>query len=605
MTRQTSSLSDPLRLSDLKQRQLTANSSENAVTGGAISPDGKYLAFADLKGIHIKNLETGETKTAPQPEGLKGIQVNWQITPSWARGGTIFLANAKPHGARPSIWAVPVTAGPPHKLRDDALAWTVSRDGSWVAFGANLGRLYYRELWLMRPDGGEARRLYEVDENSAIGGAEFSPDGQRLAYPKWHQSGKFEWHIESRDLKGGPPITAVSDFDLTDITDWSWIPDGRIIYTVPDYSDTRENTCNFWQTRMNPRTGEPLEKPKRFTNWSGFCVDTLSATADGKELAFRRSTVQSSVYLADLQPNGVAMLAPRRLTLNEGRDFPAAWTPDSKAVIFVSNRNGQWELFRQSLDEETAQPIAAVSAGEAERTEAGEFNPTIPRISPDGDWVLYLIWRRTDSPAAPVELMRVPITGGPQQLVLTTSPGIIHSLRCARSPATLCVIAERTPDHKHLIFTAFDPVLGRGRELTRFDTNPTPDAEYTWDLSHDGTRIAILKRSEATIYFLSLSGQASRQIVVKGWSGLQSVDWSADGSGLFVSSVREGGSALLRLNLNGNGQLLWAFKGTVEPGITAFVGGPLAPWAVPSPDGRHLAICGWSLNANIWLMENF
>jgi hypothetical protein len=173
------------------------------------------------------------------------------------------------------------------------------------------------------------------------------------------------------------------------------------------------------------------------------------------------------------------------------------------------------------------------------------------------------------------------------------------------SPATLCAIAERTPDHKHLIFTAFDPVLGRGRELTRFDTNPTPDAEYAWDLSHDGTRIAILKRSEATIYFLSLSGQASRQIVVKGWSGLQSVDWAADGSGLFVSSVREGGSALLRLNLNGNGQLLWAFKGTVEPGITAFVGGPMAPWAVPSPDGRHLAICGWSLNANIWLMENF
>jgi hypothetical protein len=67
-----------------------------------------------------------------------------------------------------------------------SLAWTVSRDGSWVAFGANLGRLYYRELWLMGPDGGEARKLYEVDENSAIGGAEFSPEGQRLAYPKWH-----------------------------------------------------------------------------------------------------------------------------------------------------------------------------------------------------------------------------------------------------------------------------------------------------------------------------------------------------------------------------------------------------------------------------------
>ena len=149
--------------------------------------------------------------------------MNWQITRTWASNGTIFIANAKPHGARPSIWAVPVTGGSPQKLRDDALAWTVSRDGSWVAFGANLGRLYYREMWVMKPDGGEARKVYQVDENSAIGGAEWSPDGQRLAYVKWHQpvGEKFGWHFESRNLNGGVPTTFAFDFDLTDITDWS------------------------------------------------------------------------------------------------------------------------------------------------------------------------------------------------------------------------------------------------------------------------------------------------------------------------------------------------------------------------------------------------
>jgi hypothetical protein len=89
-------------------------------------------------------------------------------------------------------------------------------------------------------------------------------------------------------------------------------------------------------------------------------------------------------------------------------------------------------------------------------------------------------------------------------------------------------MVERTQDRKQLIFTAFDPLQGRGRELARFDTNLTPDAEYAWDLSPDGNRITILKRSEATIHCLSLSGQASRQIVMKGWSGLQSVDWAAE-----------------------------------------------------------------------------
>ena len=85
-------------------------------------------------------------------------------------------------------------------------------------------------------------------------------------------------------------------------------------------------------------------------------------------------------------------------------------------------------------------------------------------------------------------------------------------------------MAERTSDHKQLIFTTFDPALGRGRELARFDSNPTPDAEYAWDLSPDGTRIAILKRSETTIHVLSLNRQASKQIFGKGWGGLQSVD---------------------------------------------------------------------------------
>ena len=58
-------------------------------------------------------------------------------------------------------------------------------------------------------------------------------------------------------------------------------------------------------------------------------------------------------------------------------------------------------------------------------------------------------------------------------------------------------------DHKQLVFIALDPMKGRGREVTRFSTSPTPDAEYAWDLSPDGRRIAILRRSETTIHVLS------------------------------------------------------------------------------------------------------
>ena len=51
---------------------------------------------------------------------------------------------------------------------------------------------------------------------------------------------------------------------------------------------------------------QPLEKPQRLTNWSGFCMDSPSGTAHGKRLAFRRTSLQSSMYVGDLERTEVS-----------------------------------------------------------------------------------------------------------------------------------------------------------------------------------------------------------------------------------------------------------------------------------------------------------
>jgi hypothetical protein len=84
--------------------QLTINSEENRVISGAISPDGKYLAYSDMKGIHIKVIQTGETHAVPQPEGLKNLNVDWEIVPNWFPDNARFLANAHPPGQDSSTW---------------------------------------------------------------------------------------------------------------------------------------------------------------------------------------------------------------------------------------------------------------------------------------------------------------------------------------------------------------------------------------------------------------------------------------------------------------------------------------------------------------------
>jgi Tol biopolymer transport system component len=166
----------------------------------------------------------------------------------------------------------------------------------------------------------------------------------------------------------------------------------------------------------------------------------------------------------------------------------------------------------------------------------------------------------------------------------------------------VCAIAERSADGKQLIFTAFGPLQGRGRELARLDADPNND--YGWDLSPDGAHIAFVRRvprsdgkiflSDGAIHILSLQGGPSRELKVKGVENFrQYVDWAADGKGLFAAHPTGAETELLYVDLQGNGSVVWHTKDCE----------PLR--GVPSPDGHHLAIlCGGQYN-NVWLMENF
>jgi serine/threonine protein kinase len=578
-------------LFELKQRQLTANSSENAVSGGSISPDGRYLAYADLKGIHIELIETGETQTVPQPDSLKGMQVNWGIATNWVRDGTRFLANANMPGKPPSIWVIPMVGGSPRKLLDDAYAWAVSRDGSAVAFTANPGRAGFREMWTMRPDGDQPAKLFQGDENNGFYGADWSPDGQRLSYIVVHRAANIsEVSIKIRDLKGSPAVVAVPG----EVADWTWLPDGRILYIEPETSP-QADTCNFWAVPIDARTGRPSGIPRRLTSWAGFCMQDPTVTADGKRLAFRKISEQGAVYVADLQANGWPVTVSRHLTLTEGQNYPAAWTIDSKAVVFRSYRDGQWTIFKQPVDEDVAEPIV---------TGTNDVGGAAATVSPTGAWVLYLATDASASDPALRRLMRVPLTGGSSVLVLTAP--IYGEPACAKSHSSLCVIAERTPDRNQLIFTAFDPEKGRGGELARFDTDSTKGVEYVWDLSPDGARIAILKYSNGPIHILPLDGRDSQEVAVKGWNSLLSLNWAPDGKSIYTSSETRQGSVLLRVDLKGSASVLWEQNGSIAPWNRPPSGARhSAPFAVPSPDGRHLAIYSWSFNANMWMLENF
>lgn len=564
-------------LPDLKLRQLTDNSSENAVLAGSLSPDGKKLAYSDTTGIKIKSVESGEIHSVQQPAVFQDRPVEWRVR-SWFPDGRRFLANAIRRGLQPwevgsqgtSVWIFSIGGAEPHKIRDDAIAYSASPDGSLICFGANWRGDGDREIWVMDSSGGAAHKIYGTDQNGSIRDAVWSPNGRLTAFDRADQTGS---SVVIVDIKDGATTTLFSSD--TAVVDYLWLRDGRLLYALyePEVSAV---TCNLWQIRLSTNTGKPKEKPRKLTSWSDFCMSFAGATADSRQLAFLKTKPHITTFVADLDATGAYLSNPRHLS-SDSLGAVGDWTVDSNSLLFSDG-----QIVRQSLNGDVFEPLAA----------APKEGVRDLRVSPDGKWILYFPQETTrpepDHDSSLVTLMRMPAIGGRAQPLLKVRHG--SSLRCARRPYNLCAIAE--PSGEQMIITAFDPLKGRGSELARFAFDSNSE-DWQWDLSPDGSRIAALSNPAGAILLFPLRGHPAQFVRVKGWSNLRSVSWSANGKGLFVASDsgRPAGAALLHVDLRGNTSVIWKQ-------LTAFS-------VTLSPDGRHIAFSGNTEDDNLWMMENF
>jgi len=577
-------------LPDLKLRQLTVNSSENPVKSGAISPDGKYLAYTDGKGMHVKLIGRDEAQTVPQPETLKNSNVNWEVVPTaWFPDSTKFLANAHPASERKSewssetgsIWIVSVAGGAPRKVRDHAIASAVSPDGFSISFGTSNDAFGEREIWLMGPNGERARKLFEAGENGTICCLHFFPNGQRVSYISTDDLGR---SLVARDLKSGQVTTLLPPSEMQKLDNVTWLPDGRLIY-----SDAREFSqvvpdmpCNFWIMRPDTESGKLIEKPKRLTNWVGFWMHGLSATADSKHIVFVESSSLGANYVADLEAGGTRLVNARRFPLDDGGlDTIVGFTADSKAVIVAEGRGDYYWIRKQLLNSDTQETIVSSATGLIQ----------VLLVSPDGKWVITQV--RPLSGGETVQLMRVPITGGSPELIFSARDGALSI--CARPPSNLCAIAEPTEDLRHAIVTAFDPVKGRGPELARFDLDSSWQqiGLPLFDISPDGTRFVTSPGAHGPIEIRSWGSQSVQVIRAKGVNNMRGLVWTGDGKGLLLTNSSEDGPAFMQVDLRGNSRVLWRCSN------------PQGCGGSPSPDGRLMAISDWKLSANMWMMENF
>jgi eukaryotic-like serine/threonine-protein kinase len=577
----------PPLLPDMKLRQLTINSSENPVSSSAISPNGKYLAYVDPQGIQVKDIDAGLTHAVAAPQEILAANFAWEIIDSgWFPDNSRFLVDSHPasqaagidwSSRTTDIWIFSRMKEPPRKLREHATAWSVSPDGSTVAYGTHAGKFGDREAWLVNSDGQQPRQIISVDENDSLSGLLWSPDAQRSIYFTTDASGDTLW---TRDMRSGAKLTVVNASQTKGFHgDISWLPDGRVVYQVSsapaEFTDPRDD-CDFWSMRVDVHSGKLTDKPKRLTNWPGFCIWNANVTADGKRLVFLRGSSHSTIHVADLDTSGARLRNLRHFTLDESINFTQDWTNDSSSVIFTSNRSGKFGLYKQSLQADHPELLTMTNLRDTPAT-------------PDGNWILGVTYPRSNDPKFPDQLLRIPLAGGAPEPLTTVLPE--SAVFCARPPVNLCVLAEQIEDRTVTIFSSLDALHGRGRELARIPSDPNI-GYWDFDLSPDGTRLAVSGNPDGPIHILSLRGEPERQLHST-LRNVQEFHWAANSNGLYVPTHSPEGAKLFYLDLRGNARLLWEDRGANWT------------WARPSPDGRHLAISSVGNSNNVWMMENF
>jgi len=553
------------------ERRLTGNPENDPILSAALSPDGRYLAFTDRMGLFVRLLGTGETHSVIPSEPGKTSFVSW-----FPDGSHVLATRTPTPGAQPSLWNVSVFGGTPSKLVDAAERGLVSPNGTQLLFVR--GEYGRQEIWLAQSDGSNGRRL-SGDPGDNVSALAWSPDSRCIAYMTSRyvlDMKETDVSLYVRDLSTQATNRLLSDARLRGAL--AWTPDDRLVYSYAE-PPPNHNDSNLWVVQLAPHGLHILGQPQRLTNGPDNKI-RASISADGKHLTYLHWAESPVIYVSQVDPGGP--LGPlRRLSLIERRNLPFTWTPDSKSVIFMSDRDGPAHLFKQAPD----QPVPDLLVG-------GEQSVAVARPTPDRSEILYVLAADPKDRQGLVHLMRLSLSGGTAQLVLAEPS--ISNFQCAVAPSTTCILSQHSPSA--LDFFIFDPFSGKKTPFTRVE-GPSWFL-LNWSLSPDGSTLAMAKKNQvpgpADIRLFSVTGGKDRILTLQNWSGISSLDWAADGRSIWVTALSSSGiETLLVVDLHGKARPV-----LTEPERDL-------GWAIPSPDGRQVALWEASGNSNAWLLEGF
>ena len=320
-----STIAAPLAHSQAGLRPMTFLDMRHMRSAGAPtpSPDGQWMLYT----VSTPDWKEAKSQTDLYLVSLKqGVSSNRQLTftkeknemsPQWASDGRAFF-------------------------------FLSNRDAPESAESRN-------QLYVMRPDGGEAQRV--TDAREGVRDYQLSKDGRWLVY-RTGKDGEEQLHrlpTTGIEASTAEPLTT----HPTGVGTWRWAPDGKRIYFVtPDDIDKDEKvrrekkftvnirnmetpSASLWALDLDP---QPAAAAKRLTDGTQYAATQFALSDDGKWVGYRgqslkryeRGITAESLY-ADLYLLEVATGNIERLTNNfEVSESGLSFSPDSQWIAYSS-----------------------------------------------------------------------------------------------------------------------------------------------------------------------------------------------------------------------------------------------------------------------------
>ena len=357
------------------------------------SPDGRQLAFVSNRSgggdVYILTLASGDVTRLTYDDGLEQLD-------GWSRDGRWIYFSSTSHdiSGMNDVYRVSPDGGTPMEVAGDRYTneyfSAPSPDGTAIAISARAtasgqwwrnGRSHLdeAEVWIVRERG--ASPQYEA----------VTSGGAKELWPMWSADGTTLYYVSDRS--GAQNIWAKGVGTTTPPHQITTFKGGRVLW--PSISQDGaliafEHDFEVWTlpTGGQPsrvaitRRGAPASVGIEHLALTEDLAD-LALSPDGKKVAF---AVRGEIFAASAKDGGDAA----RISRSAENEFHPAWSPDSRRLVYASDREGVVHLFLYDF-----------STGAETRLTSGADADHSPRFSPDGKLLAFL---RGDSEIRVIDL---------------------------------------------------------------------------------------------------------------------------------------------------------------------------------------------------------